>query len=249
MPKNDVKVPDDQYLPHAGDSGEETGLASLLKNKTLLVGGGIVAGVAVVIAALTFGVFIPQGVQSEGNQLEAELSANYQDGANVLSNCVVKTKQSVGAAKANSEAFDKVIKDAIAGNGAAQHVDFNNPASRNGLFPVWVQAYPDFKGQTALFEKAMTVINGCQDDFRNKQSAVQDGVRQFNSWRTGSWKVRTFGGDNFPNENLYVTLPGLNLTGKAAFKKISAPIVDADTSGAYQSGEQQSNDPFAQPTS
>jgi hypothetical protein len=203
---------------------------------------------ALLLLVLTFTVFIPQSVTSQGNTREAKMNADYADGANFLSNCVVKTKQAANAANANAEAFDRVIKDAVAGSGTAAHVDMNTPASRNSLFPIWVQAYPDLKGQTDLFNKAMDVIVGCQDDYKNKQSVILDGVRRFDTWQGGSWKVRTFGGNNFPNERLFINLPGLTLTGPAALAKMRSPIVDSDTANAYVTGEQDASNPFATPT-
>jgi hypothetical protein len=205
---------------------------------------GTIGGVVVAaLLALTFFVIIPNNVLSEGNKLESGLSASYVDGANYLSNCVIKTEQAANVAQANADAFDKVIRDAIAGTGAAAHVDTTTTAGRNQLLPILVQAYPDLAGQTALFERVMTTINGCRDDYRNKQTAVLSQVQTFDTWRTGSWTVRTFGSD-FPNENLHINLPGLTLTGQAALDKMRAPIVDATTSSSYQTGETPTDGPF-----
>jgi hypothetical protein len=221
---------------------------NLTKNQIIAIAASV-GGVILLVLILTFTVFVPQGVTSEGNKQESTLNAVYTDGANYLSNCVVKTEQAANVASANAAAFDKVIKDAVAGTVGASHVDLNTQAGRSALLPILVQAYPDMKGQTDLFNKVVTVIVGCQDDYRNKQSVVLDNVRIFNSWRTGSWKVRTFGGSSFPNNNLRVTIPGVPVvSGQAALDKMSAPLVEASTSGAYNSGVITPQNPFPSPS-
>lgn len=213
--------------------------SSTLRNPLVLIGVGILAFL-IVFSLVWYG--IGQSVQSSGNKQQATLSANYSDGANYLSNCVVKTNQAANVAQANADAFDKVIKDAIAGSGAFHT---NTANSAGGLVPILVQAYPDLKGQTDLYNKVANIIVGCQDDFRNKQSVVLDNVRTFNSWLGGSWKVRHFG-SSFPNNRLTINISGLGtLRGQQALDKISQPIVDASTSQAYNSGQQSTNGPFS----
>jgi hypothetical protein len=189
-----------------------------------------------------------QGVISNGNQQENDLSTTYSSGATYLSTCVIKTNQVANVAAANADAFDKVIKDAIAGSGSAQHINLGTPGGQSSFLPILVQAYPQLQGQTDLYKKVVDTIVGCQDDFRGQQSVVLDKVRTFNNWRTGSWKVRTFGG-SFPNNNLSVTIPGITpLHGQSALDKISQPIVDSVTAATYNSGQQSTSGPFASPS-
>lgn len=205
----------------------------------------IIAIVVVVLVgisgAITF--FIYQGNVSEGNQQEAGLSAAYADGANLLSNCVLKTRQAAGLVNKQTASTDTVLKDAVGGRyGSGNNMD------EAKLFSAIVEAYPDesVASLSKTFQSVLVVITGCQDDFASRQTAVQDRVRQFNAWRTGSFLVRSLGGGSFPNENMTVSLPGnAPLSGQAAFEKIKMPIVDAKTSTAYQTGEQVLDDPFA----
>lgn len=203
----------------------------------------VVALVALVVV-LTFTVFIPQSVKSNGNKKEADLSASYANGAVYLSKCVVKTKQAADVATAQTAALDKVLKDAVAG----RYGIGGNNMDKGKLFSAIVEAYPNVNGLSKTFDHVMTVIVGCQDDFGNYQSVVQDKVRDFNSWRTGSWLTRSYAAD-FPNENMYVRLPGVNLVGAAAYDKIQQPIVDATTSSTYKTGEQSLDDPFGSSSS
>ena len=200
--------------------------------------------IAIVTAgALLFGglilFMVNNGVTNTGNKLESQLSATYNSGAATLSACQKKTANAVGVTKAQSAALDKIIADAASGRyGAGAQIN------EKAILGAIVEAYPNLSGLDKSFQDAMVIITGCQDDFLGAQKDVQDKVREFNSWRTGSWTARTFGSE-FPNENLYVRLPGINLNGQAALDKISMPIVDTVTSEAYVTGEQELNDPFS----
>lgn len=197
--------------------------------------------VVVVVALSIFGTY--QGNISKGNQLESQLSASYANGANSLSSCVVKTAQTTGAAEAEADAVGKVLTDVISGRKYTKpDGSTNQKALINALMVT--EAYPDTTELQKTFQQAMAIINGCRDDYRNQQAVVQAGVSQFNSWRTGSWGVRTFGGSSFPNEHLYVTVGGQTLTGQAAFDKIGVPIVDTVTDETYKKGTFKVTNPF-----
>jgi hypothetical protein len=209
--------------------------------KWLLIGGAIVGFIALILAILTPTVFIPQSVLSEGNTLEQGVSAAYNDGALTLSNCVNKTFQAANLANAQSDALADVFRAAVGGR-------YNQPGSpqvdSGKLFSAIQEAYPDLTGLNQTFNNVLAVITGCQDDYATKQRVVQDKVRDFNSWLTGSWRVRTFGG-GLPNNNLKASIPGApTLYGQAALDKMSQPIVDASVGSAYNTGQTQQTNPF-----
>jgi len=197
-------------------------------------------GAGLVVLFLIIGFMIHQSVISKGNQLESELSSDYADGANYLSNCVNKTKQAANVANAQTAALDKILQDAVAGR-YGTGAEINDKA----LLGAIVEAYPDLSGLSNTFQDVLATITGCQDDFRDKQSDIQDGVRKFNSWRTGSWTVRTFGGGSFPNDNLYIAIGDEELTGQEALNKIRKPIVDSGVLQDYSDGTTDVEDPFA----
>lgn len=206
----------------------------------------IVCGVLVVILLCCGGIGISQytGNISTGNAKQNDLTATYADAANYMSNCIVKTNQAANVAKANADAFDQVIKDAIAGNGKAGQFNLNTPQGQAGFMPLLVQAYPQLEGQTDLFKKVLAVIVGCQDDFRNKQSVVLDHVRSFNTWRQNFW-TSLLGGSSFPNDNLVINLPGVPMvTGQAALLKMGQPIIATDAADAYKNGTYAPTNPF-----
>lgn len=194
---------------------------------------GIVGGVVVLVLLIIY-IVHRVNISSEGASRESDLSTQYNKGAITLSQCVQTVNKMANVASANADAFDKVIKDAVAGNGA-----FHTNASKSvgGLVPILVQSYPDLAGQTELYNKVANQIVQCEGDFRSAQTFVQDNVRTFNSWRNNGWN-QMFGSGNFPDENLYVDIPGAGprLHGQDALDKIEQPIVDTVTSKSYGTG-------------
>jgi hypothetical protein len=196
----------------------------------------LVAGVLVVIFGVIVGAnaaSIPGDI-SHRHALESAASHAYATGATYLATCETSAQAAVGLAQQNAAAFDKVISDAIAGKNAAGQFNLKTPTGQAGFFPLLVQAYPPMAGQTSLFTKAVDVIVGCQTDFRNYQGYIQDRMRDFDSWRGGFW-IGLFG-QSAPDSFMQVNLPGLHMTGQAAYVQISTPLVTSDTAKAYKNG-------------
>jgi hypothetical protein len=226
----------------------DTGTNSRGSRRVWIIAGSAVAGLTALVLVLVFALFIPQGVTSDGNKKEASLSGWYSNAVTALHNCTAKTARAAQVTKGQTDAVDKVLKGAVAGRyGTGNNID------QAKMFSAMVEAYPDgsVEGLNKTFQDTLTVMTGCQDDFTAAQGVVQAQVATFKSWRTGSWKVRTFGGDDFPNENLEINIAGMpHLTGREALALISRPILDTDTVNAIKSGEDNSfsDDPFATPT-
>ena len=210
------------------------------------IGGGIAAGVLALVAGIVFGAVIPQGVISDGNQQESHLNGWFNDEVIALHTCTAKTARAAQVTKGQTDAVDKVLKDAVAGRyGTGNNLD------QGKLFSAMHEAYPDLGGLNKSFQDAMAIMTGCQDDFAAAQRVVQAKIADFKSWRSDTWTVRTFGGDDFPNDKLEVNIAGMDhLTGQQALDLMSRPIADADTVNAIKTGEDGSykNDPFATAT-
>ncbi|HSX34002.1 MAG TPA: hypothetical protein VLF91_06725 [Candidatus Saccharimonadales bacterium] len=180
---------------------------------------------------------------SKGRADEAQLSAKYSNGANYLSACVTTTNQTANVAQAYADNLDRVIRDAI-GQQANGGAPYTVSTGRSQLYPLMIQAYPTLSD--AQFNAVMTNIINCQGDFAAKQGDVLDAVRSFNAWRTGFW-VSMF--TSFPDDNLYVAIPGVpRVTGDAALNKIETPIVAEQVSDAYRNGTFTPSNPFGTPT-
>lgn len=197
---------------------------------------------AVLLLGLLYFV-ISNSVTNDGNKKQQDLITYYNDTTNVLSDCLVRTKQSVGATKAQTDALDKVITDAVKGR-----YDGNTSAKPGGgsLFSAILEAYPDTSGLSKSFQDVMIIINGCRTDFRDSQAILQRGVTQFNQWRTGSFKVRTFGGKKYPNEDLEIAVASKSVTGKAALKQMRTLVVVEDAQSGRDTGKIDNTDPFAE---
>ena len=210
-------------------------------NKLLpwIVSGGVILAVAVIVALVVF--FTTQNVISEGNKKEATLSTLYADGAVKLSTCLVNTSQAANVAQAESEALQEVFAAAIS---ARDYSTAAGGVDEGALFSAIVEAYPNVDGLQDTFQQVISVIVGCRADYAKAQTRVQVAVAEFNNWRTGSWTVRTFGGEDFPNENLYVSIGDTQATGQEALDIINTPIVDNSTITAYENGVIEIEDPF-----
>ena len=221
---------------------------SWVKSKPVVIGASSLAGLIVVGLILTFTLFIPQGVTSDGNKMESRMNGWYNQAVTALHNCTVKTARAAQVTGGQTDAVDKVLKDAVGGRyGTGNNMD------QAKLFSAIHEAYPEqsIAGLNKSFQDAMAVMTGCQDDFTSAQNVVQAKVADFKAWRTGSWNVRTFGGDSFPNDNLEINIPGMPIsTGQAALQIMERPIVDADTANAIKTGMDNSyqNNPFASPS-
>lgn len=226
----------------------DTGINSHDSRRVWLIAGGAVAGLIALVLVLTFTLFIPQGVTSDGNKKEASLSGWYSDAVISLHNCTAKTARAAQVTKGQTDAVDKVLKGAVAGRyGTGNNID------QGKMFSAMVEAYPDgsVAGLNKTFQDALAVMIGCQDDFAAAQNVVQAKIADFESWRAGSWLVRNFGGDDFPNDHLKVNIAGMPImTGAQALALMSRPILDTDTVNAIKSGQDNSfnDDPFATPT-
>jgi len=193
---------------------------------------GAFALIAVIVAVSLFATY--QNVKSEGIRRESELSALYLNGENKLSTCVVQTTNSVGLANAQTESLVKVFTTAIGER---------NQSNDQAVFTALKEAYPDTAGLDKTYQNVLSTINGCRDDYAGAQTRVLQSVKDFKSWKDGSFTTRLFA-QSFPDEHLEITIGGTTLTGTEALKKVGTPIVDTVTEQTYQEGTFEATDPF-----
>jgi hypothetical protein len=71
-----------------------------------------------------------------------------------------------------------------------------------------------------------------------------DMLRDYDSWRTGSFTVRTFGGDR-PSDNLVAQIGSdRSHKGQAALDQMYTIVLVKDAKDAYKTGEVTPEDPF-----
>lgn len=189
---------------------------------------------------------IQNSVTNDGNKKQEDLIVYYNDTENVLSDCLVKTKQSIGATEAQTDALDRVITDAVRGRYTEGSTAV--PGEGNPLFSAIVEQYPDTAGLSKSFQDVLVVINGCRSDFRDSQAKLQANIAAFNKWRTGSLTVRTFGGE-YPTNALEINFEDGTLSGKAALAQMRKLVVVSEARSGRDSNVIENEDPFADPAS
>jgi hypothetical protein len=203
--------------------------------KWLIIGG--------VVLVLAFALFVTKnGIVNTGNTKEVALNAQYQDNQNYLSDCIVRIRESAGIAKGQRDALDTIITDAVQGR-----YDAGSTAQvgKGAMFSAITEAYPDLSALSGTFDKVLIVVNGCRTDYRGKQTQLLSMLKDFDTWRIGSWTVRTFGGSDFPDDNLQAQIGGDITTGKAALIQMKTIVLVKDATGAYKTGTLTPEDPFA----
>lgn len=201
------------------------------------IGGAI----AVVVLALIAVAVLNNGVTNTGNKKEARLNAQYNDNFNYLSDCVVRIRESAGVVRGQTAALDQVFTDAV--KGRYEGDSRAQPGGSAALFSAMVEAYPDLSSLSGGFDRVLTVVNGCRTDYRDMQTKMQRMIADFESWRTGSFFVRTFGGE-FPNDNLKAKRGARLLRGEAALVQMESVVVVSDARRAQETGEIETEDPF-----
>lgn len=199
----------------------------------------VAAGVIALVALIYF--ISHNSVVNSGNQKQQDLMADYKDTTNVLSNCLVQTKQSVGAINSQNAALDKIITDAVRGR---YELGSSAKPGSGTLFSALSEQYPNTSELSKSYQQVLTIINGCRTDFKDSQSKLQASVANFNKWRTGSWTTRTFGGGSYPTHDLYVDFKGGKLYGKAALEQMSKLVVVSDAQSGRDNNSIDNNDPF-----
>jgi hypothetical protein len=206
--------------------------------------GAIIAigGIATLLVLGLIGFLVSNSVTNTGNQKEATLNAQYLDNQNYLSDCITKIREVAGVTKAQSESFTKAMNDAVKGRYDGRS------AEPGAMFSAIVENYPDLSGLNQAFERAHTTIIGCRTDYRNIQSKLLDMLRDYDSWRTGSLTVRTFGGDR-PSDNLVAQIGSdRSRKGQAALDQMYTIVTVKEAKDAYNNGELKPEDPFGTTT-
>lgn len=202
---------------------------------------GAIAAVAVLLLLILAYVIVHNEVISEGNQKQQALIAGYKGTEVVLSDCEVKTRSAVGVTTAESGALNEFVDGAVEGR---YTVGSSVQPGSGSFFSAIREAYPDTAGLSKAYETVQITINGCRTRFANKQEELQKQLALFESWRTGSWKVRTFGGGNYPNDELEIKAGDEILTGKDAIRQMREVVATGETKEERATNEIQNENPF-----
>lgn len=204
------------------------------------VGTGIIVGAVVAVVALAALTLwsVNNSVTNAGNTKEAQLNAAYLDNQNYLSDCITKIRETAGVTQAEADKYGDILVEAV--KGRYSKTEDGKPTSavvdKGAMFSAIVEKYPDLSGLNAAFERVYTIAVGCRTDYRGKQSKLLDQLGSYDTWRTGTWKVRTFGSE-FPSNNLVARIGNSTpARGRDALDKMYQIVVVKDVNDAYTSG-------------
>lgn len=196
---------------------------------------GVIAVVLIIATMSLYGTF--NSVQKGSVQRESRLSAQYLDNQNELSTYIVKVKEQLQIANLKTDKLDKVLSDAIQGRyGEASSA---KPFGQgNAMFSAMVEAYPQL-GNLDIYDKIADTISAGREAFKNKQSALLDQLREYDTWRNSgivhSWLTGLAG---VPSSHLVARIGNQSVTGAAAERQMYQIVTTADASQAFKSGEQ-----------
>jgi hypothetical protein len=89
----------------------------------------------------------------------------------------------------------------------------------------------------------------CRGNYKKVQSKLLDMLQVYTSWRTGSWTVRFFGGDEFPSQNLVAQIGSdRSRKGQDALDQMYTIVTVKDSIEAYKSGVLVPEQPFGPTT-
>lgn len=200
---------------------------------------------AVVAMVVVTGVVINISVTNTGNKTEAALNSQYVDNQNVLSDCLVQIQETANITSEQSEQFQQAMQDAVMGR-----YDTSSGAmpAEDAMFAAIVESYPDLSSLSEAYERVHTTAVGCRSDYRDIQSKLLDMLGQYDAWRTGSWTVRTFAGDEFPSNNLVARIGDTRSYGQEALDQMWTIVLVSEAAEATESGTLEPLDPFADPS-
>lgn len=208
-------------------------LGALGSNKKLL---GLIAGGIVVLWVIVANI----NITNQGNRRENALNAQYVSNQNVLSDCIVKIRETANVTQAQADEFEaimvEVIKGRYEGETSAQ------PGS-GALFSAITEDYPDLSGLNEAFERVYTVIVGCRTDYRLEQDRLLDMLREFDDWRNGSQTARWFA-KKYPSDNLVARVGTGSDRGLAAYDRMYTIVQVQDSIESYETGVLEPENPF-----
>ena len=207
-------------------------------------GTGAIAAAAVVVVALVVGLWwftTNNSVTNTGNTKESALNSQYVANQDSLSTCIVKIRETSNVTGALADKFESVLVEAVKGRYDGREA---NPGQ---MFSAVVEQYPDLAPLQSAFKDVFNVVVGCRNDYSGMQKQLLDRLRDYDTWRTGSWTVRTFGSE-FPSNNLIARIgSGAPFRGQDAEDKMWQIVQVQDSVTAYQTGVLVPETPFGQP--
>jgi hypothetical protein len=192
-----------------------------------------VFGLMAIILLLTFTVFIPNSVESAGNQKERKANTYAVAAFGAMDTCVQITYRSAQVTQAQADAIDKILKDAVSGRyGTGASLD------QNKVFSLLQENYPSTVDISKLYATALSNMTGCQKDFLAAQTTMNTYANDFLAWS---------------DDKLVVVIGEQVISGIKALRIMQRAVVETDTANAITSGTRSGSNsagtnPFATPS-
>lgn len=197
--------------------------------------GLIVAGViALVMLVAGFSIYgRANDIRDTAISMEQQLSKDYEDNQNFLSNYVSTIYEMAGIADKKSDKLDTILKDAVSGRYGEDGFKPNG-----AMFSAIQESYPDLTKNLDIYDKIADQVAAGREAYRGRQSKLLDETRAYRTFlQQGIMKHMVIAWIGFPSNELKARVGGKVLAeGPAALDKIEQIVVTNSTVNAYNSG-------------
>lgn len=200
-----------------------------VKPKTIVAA---IVALAVLIGGFSFYGFY-NSTRNAGIEMETNLMAQYDDNKNELSAAAMQISETLGIADRSSDKVNEIWMNAIQGR-----YDGKMAAGNDGMFSALAEDNPDLTANAESYAKVQDVVVSARNAYKNKQTKLISQAAQYKTWlKSGVVRSQIVKMQGFPSDDLTVkNSSGDAVFGRAALEKISAPIIDASTVEAYDTG-------------
>jgi hypothetical protein len=165
--------------------------------------------------------------------MEQQLSKQYEDNQNELSNYISSFYEQLGVANLKSSKMDTILTNAVQGRYGEDGFKANG-----AFFAAVKEAYPDLT-QLNVYDRIMDHVSSGRTSFKSQQTRLLDLLREYDTWRqqgiVRSQLVRIVG---FPTENLKARVGGATVaTGPLALEKFHQLVLTSSTTEAFTTGK------------
>lgn len=192
----------------------------------------LLVGLTVVIGSFSFYGFY-NSTRNAGIEMETNLMAQYDDNKNELSSAAMQISETLGIADRSADKVNEIWMNAIQGR-----YDGEMAAGQNGMFSALAEDNPDLTANAESYAKVQDTVVAARNAYKNKQTKLISQAAQYKTWlKSGVFRSQLVAFQGFPSDDLTVANSNGDVVfGRAALEKISAPIIDASTVEAYDSG-------------
>lgn len=196
----------------------------------------IIAGSVVValllVGSCTYGTMV--SIKNDGVSMEQNLSANYENNQNYLSTFVSTFYETTRLANLKSEKMDSILVHAVRGRYGE-----NGFSSQGAFFSAVSEQYPNL--DLTVYDKIITQVQSGREEFRNRQSALLDQLRSYETWkRQGFIRPVFISFLGFPTTELKARVGGATVaSGPEALEKFHQLVITETTAAAFQTGRQE----------